>query len=150
MYRPVHALAFVITKPWDAEEIGCIMKRAIAGHEERSGQHALQKNIVSVALAAYGVLFSVALGKGGDQRVLLVIPPLGLVLCGLPTLVGNLLRYVADWKPTPRRTAVYAGEPAGKNHLESAGLTGLSTAARRTISHEIIFPTVGLRRFRAG
>ena len=29
------------------------------------------------------------------------------------TLAGNILRYVDTWRPAPRRTAVYAGEPAG-------------------------------------
>jgi hypothetical protein len=39
------------------------------------------------------------------------------------TLIRNLIQYVSDWKPCPRRTALYVGEPAGKKHLESAGLT---------------------------
>jgi hypothetical protein len=38
-------------------------------------------------------------------------------------LVCNLLRYVCDWKPLPRRKVLYVGEPAGKQHLESAGLS---------------------------
>lgn len=37
-------------------------------------------------------------------------------------LTRNLLRYVLDWKPSPTRKAVYAGEAAGKQHLESAGI----------------------------
>src|SRR5205823_2242653 len=37
-------------------------------------------------------------------------------------LVRNILRYVSDWKPVPRRKAVYAGEPAGKTYLESMGV----------------------------
>jgi hypothetical protein len=41
-------------------------------------------------------------------------------------LTRNILRYVSDWKPAPRRTVVYAGEPAGKQYLEA---TGLSPAA---------------------
>jgi hypothetical protein len=39
------------------------------------------------------------------------------------TLVRNLVRYVADWKAEPKRSAVYAGEPAGKAHLEAAGVS---------------------------
>ena len=39
------------------------------------------------------------------------------------TLSQNLLRYVSEWKPSPVRTAVYAGEPAGRIHLESSGFT---------------------------
>jgi beta-galactosidase len=38
------------------------------------------------------------------------------------TLVRNILQYVAAWKPAPRRQAVYIGEPAGKRHLEYAGI----------------------------
>jgi hypothetical protein len=37
------------------------------------------------------------------------------------TLTQNILQYVSSWKPKPTRTAVYAGDPAGKRHLESAG-----------------------------
>jgi beta-galactosidase len=37
------------------------------------------------------------------------------------TLTRNILQHVADWKPAPTRTAVYAGDPAGQRHLESAG-----------------------------
>jgi hypothetical protein len=37
------------------------------------------------------------------------------------SLVRNLLTYVSDWKPTPRRTVAYAGDPSGKRHLETAG-----------------------------
>ena len=37
-------------------------------------------------------------------------------------LTRNLLEYVAAWKPAPTRTAVYAGDPAGKSHLEKAGV----------------------------
>jgi hypothetical protein len=39
------------------------------------------------------------------------------------TLVRNLLRYVSVWKPAPRRSAVYAGDPEGRSHLESAGVS---------------------------
>jgi hypothetical protein len=39
------------------------------------------------------------------------------------TLVGNIVRYVSDWKPTPRRNAIYVGDPAGKKHLEAIGLS---------------------------
>jgi len=37
-------------------------------------------------------------------------------------LVANLLRYVSTWTPPPRRQVLYAGDPAGKSHLESIGL----------------------------
>jgi beta-galactosidase len=39
------------------------------------------------------------------------------------TLVRNIFRHVTSWKPTLRREVFYAGEAAGKSHLESAGIT---------------------------
>jgi beta-galactosidase len=36
-------------------------------------------------------------------------------------LTRNLVSYVSTWKPAARREVVYAGEAAGKRHLESAG-----------------------------
>ncbi len=38
------------------------------------------------------------------------------------TLAGNLLQYVADWKPQASRNAFYAGGPAGLRHLLFAGI----------------------------
>ncbi len=38
-------------------------------------------------------------------------------------LVRNLLRYVAGWKPVPRRKALYVGDAEGKKYLESTGLS---------------------------
>jgi len=37
-------------------------------------------------------------------------------------LTANILEYVSRWMPLPWRSAVYIGEPAGKAHLEAAGL----------------------------
>jgi len=45
------------------------------------------------------------------------------------TLVRNVLRYVSAWGPPQRREALYAGQPEGRKHLESAGLTLASYAA---------------------
>ncbi len=39
------------------------------------------------------------------------------------TLTRNILRYVASWKPSPRRKVVYVGVPAGLDHLRSAGIS---------------------------
>ncbi|MCK4284301.1 MAG: hypothetical protein KAX44_08300, partial [Candidatus Brocadiae bacterium] len=39
------------------------------------------------------------------------------------TLARNILQHVSAWQPAQRRTVVYAGEAAGKSHLESAGLS---------------------------
>jgi putative nucleotidyltransferase with HDIG domain len=41
-----HSVAFVITKPWNAEELGSMVRRGIEMHEEKSLQHSLQVNIV--------------------------------------------------------------------------------------------------------
>jgi len=38
------------------------------------------------------------------------------------TLTANLVEYVSAWKPSPRREALYAGESAGSDHLQAAGL----------------------------
>jgi len=38
------------------------------------------------------------------------------------TLARNIMRYVSAWTPAPRRTALYVGDPAGKRHLERAGI----------------------------
>jgi hypothetical protein len=38
-------------------------------------------------------------------------------------LTRNLLEYVAGWKAPARRDAIYAGDPAGKRHLERTGIT---------------------------
>ncbi len=39
------------------------------------------------------------------------------------TLARNILRYVSSWKARPQRAVLYAGDPAGKRHLESAGFS---------------------------
>jgi hypothetical protein len=38
------------------------------------------------------------------------------------TLVAGLLRHTAAWKPPPPRDALYAGEQAGKEHLDAIGV----------------------------
>jgi hypothetical protein len=38
------------------------------------------------------------------------------------TLAANILRYINGWKPTARRTAVYAGDPAGAAWLKACGI----------------------------
>ena len=46
-------------------------------------------------------------------------------------LTSNILQYTLAWKPSPIRKAVYAGDAAGRSHLEKAGvsLSGYSGAA---------------------
>ena len=38
-------------------------------------------------------------------------------------LARNLFEYAGSWKPLPRRTILYAGDPTGQKHLQSAGYT---------------------------
>jgi len=38
-------------------------------------------------------------------------------------LAQNIVQYVSAWQPAPRRTVVYAGEEAGRQHLEAMGLS---------------------------
>jgi len=47
-------------------------------------------------------------------------------------LARNIVRYVSSWQPSPRRTVVYVGEEAGREHLEAAGLS--PTAYARNLS----------------
>ena len=44
-------------------------------------------------------------------------------------LTQNLVQYVCAWKPAPRRTAFYVGDPAGRAHLEAAGVSPRTYAA---------------------
>jgi hypothetical protein len=37
-------------------------------------------------------------------------------------LLGNIYSYVASWKPAPRRTLRYEGDPAGRKYLGAAGV----------------------------
>jgi len=53
-------------------------------------------------------------------------------------IARNLLRYVADWKPAPRRNAVYIGEPGGRTYLESIGVIPLSFEGRRLSSDDVL------------
>jgi hypothetical protein len=48
------------------------------------------------------------------------------------TLARNIVDYVSNWKPAPRRTIVYAGGPEGRAHLERDGfiVEGYSNRAR--------------------
>jgi hypothetical protein len=49
------------------------------------------------------------------------------------TLTRNILSYVSSLQPAPRREVVYVGEPAGRQHFESAGLS-LTPYNRRNLT----------------
>lgn len=62
------------------------------------------------------------------------------------TLLRNLLGYVANWKPVPARTAVYVGDPAGKQHLESAGIVLTSYDGGALSSDQVLIAGPGAGR----
>jgi len=39
------------------------------------------------------------------------------------TLARNILQYISTWEPAPRREVIFVGDPAGRQHFESAGLS---------------------------
>jgi hypothetical protein len=53
-------------------------------------------------------------------------------------LARNILRYVSGWKPSPRRNVLYAGDPAGKKHLQSAGLTPTAYATDQLTADRLL------------
>jgi hypothetical protein len=66
------------------------------------------------------------------------------------TLARNVLEYVSEWKPSPTRSAVYVGEPAGKSHLESAGLaTGDYSGAKLSPDQVLVVGPGGGRQLAA-
>ncbi len=54
------------------------------------------------------------------------------------TLARNILRYVSAWQPAPRRTVVYAGEAAGKQHLEAMGLSPAAYGRRGISTDQVL------------
>jgi beta-galactosidase len=54
-------------------------------------------------------------------------------------LIGNsLLRYLSDWKPSPKRAVTYAGEPAGQTFLESAGISVSTFDSAKLDQNEVL------------
>jgi hypothetical protein len=53
-------------------------------------------------------------------------------------LVRNILQYVAAWKPRAYRKAVYAGDPAGKAHLEATGILTVSSEIENLSSDQVL------------
>ncbi|MGI8601377.1 MAG: glycoside hydrolase family 2 TIM barrel-domain containing protein [Verrucomicrobiales bacterium] len=66
------------------------------------------------------------------------------------TLVSNLLGYVSAWKPAPRLKAVYVGDPAGKTHLDAAGVTASSYDGASPPAEQVIVVGPGGGRMVAG
>ena len=78
------------------------MKAALAEfsalRDEIISVRSVQKNVTSIALTAYAVVFSVAFASDGDRSLLLVLPPLGLGLClvqlGETVTIGRIGSYI--------------------------------------------------------
>ena len=62
-------------------------------------------------------------------------------VCG--RLVGNLVSYVATWKPVKKLKPVYAGESAGMSHLEKAGVAAMPLGDRKLTSKDILIAGPG-------
>jgi hypothetical protein len=58
-------------------------------------------------------------------------------------LARNILRHVWGWKPLPRRKALYVGDPAGKKHLQSAGLSLTSYAKEELATDCVLIGSAG-------
>jgi hypothetical protein len=65
-------------------------------------------------------------------------------------LVRNLLRHVASWQPPLRRSAVYAGDPAGRKHLEAAGVAVTSFDGKPLSTGQVLVVGPGAAKALAG
>jgi hypothetical protein len=54
------------------------------------------------------------------------------------TLARNILHYVSSWEPDASRKVVYAGDPAGIKHLESAGIAAANPAGATLAPAELL------------
>jgi beta-galactosidase len=57
---------------------------------------------------------------------------------GAEALARNILLYVSTWKAGPNRTVVYAGDPAGKSHLLSAGVSPADYDGRELSADQVL------------
>jgi hypothetical protein len=53
-------------------------------------------------------------------------------------LAMNIISYVSEWKPEIRRQAVYAGDTAGKIHLEKAGISVLPYENTKLLPEQVL------------
>ena len=81
-------------------------------HSPRSGSLSLQYSPLLEYREASGLILFCQLDVTGRTE----IDPVA------EAMARNILQYVSDWKPAPVRKAIYAGDPAGRRHLESAGI----------------------------
>ncbi|UCE48071.1 MAG: hypothetical protein JSW47_21040, partial [Phycisphaerales bacterium] len=66
------------------------------------------------------------------------------------TLARNILRYVSVWQPAPRRKVIYVGDTAGRQHLESTGISLTSYDAGNLSANHILVVGPGGGRILAG
>jgi len=65
-------------------------------------------------------------------------------------LARNLLRYVSAWTPSPQRKVLYAGDPAGKKHLEAAGFAPTPFATDKLTADRLLIVGPGCGNELAG
>ena len=65
-------------------------------------------------------------------------------------IARNLLQYAANWKPAPERKVYYAGEDAGRTHLESTGITTRSWDGGALLPSDVLVVGPGGGRALAG
>ena len=59
------------------------------------------------------------------------------------TLARKLLDYVSGWKPSPRRQAVYAGDPAGRKFFESIGVSATPYRGEQLTVEQVLIVGTG-------
>ena len=61
-------------------------------------------------------------------------------------LTGNLISYLSNWKPEIKRQVVYAGDAAGKSHLEKAGVSVVSYENKKLLPEQVLIVGPGGRQ----
>jgi hypothetical protein len=59
------------------------------------------------------------------------------------TLARNLVQYVTAWRPSPRREALYVGDPAGRRHLEFSGIAVKPYEGGRLVPNQVLIVAAG-------
>jgi hypothetical protein len=59
------------------------------------------------------------------------------------TLARNILQYVDGWRPIPRRTAVYAGEPEGLAWLNACGIRASALSSKQLKADQVLIAGPG-------
>jgi len=59
------------------------------------------------------------------------------------TLARNIVAYVSAWQPAPARQVLYVGDPAGRRHLELAGITAAPYEGGALAADQVLVVGVG-------